>query len=199
MPVLAPLSYYNETYTGRQYGKWQVLGGAYAVGEGRTKRIMLQCRCVCGTEADQRLASLRDGSTTQCRPCRNKQQRTGVGGTWFSRLVRDAHKRGYEVSVTPAQLNELFEKQGRRCALSGMELRRAAWRGDIHSPVNDTASLDRIDNTRGYVPGNVQWVHKRLNIMKLTMTQDEFVGWCRLVAEHVPVQTAQGSDQPPVG
>ena len=29
-----------------------------------------------------------------------------------------------------------------------------------------TASLDRIDSTKGYVRGNIQWVHKDINWFK---------------------------------
>ena len=45
-----------------------------------------------------------------------------------------------------------------------------------------TASLDRIDSSRGYVPENVQWVHKVINRMKGTLSDDEFKSWCRTVA-----------------
>lgn len=45
-----------------------------------------------------------------------------------------------------------------------------------------TASLDRKDSTKGYVPGNTQWVHLVINDMKSDFSQQEFVDWCTLVA-----------------
>jgi hypothetical protein len=37
------------------------------------------------------------------------------------------------------------------------------------------ASLDRIDNDKGYVKGNLHWVCKRVNYMKHIMTDDYFL------------------------
>lgn len=50
--------------------------------------------------------------------------------------------------------------------------------------VNGNASLDRIDNTKGYVAGNIQWVHKAINLMKLDLVQKDFINWCKKVAEN---------------
>jgi len=47
-----------------------------------------------------------------------------------------------------------------------------------------TASLDRIDSTKSYHKDNIQWVHKRVNRMKMNYTMEEFVDWCKKVAHH---------------
>jgi hypothetical protein len=46
---------------------------------------------------------------------------------------------------------------------------------------HQTASLDRIDNSIGYRINNLQWVHKKLNIMKNVMGNPEFIEWCKMV------------------
>jgi len=46
-----------------------------------------------------------------------------------------------------------------------------------------TASPDRIDPSKGYVEGNVRWVHKTINSMRNSMCDQEFRRWCRLVCE----------------
>lgn len=50
--------------------------------------------------------------------------------------------------------------------------------------IETTASLDRIDSDQGYILGNIQWVHKIVNIMKQDTVQSEFIGWCRAVVAH---------------
>jgi hypothetical protein len=45
-----------------------------------------------------------------------------------------------------------------------------------------TASLDRIDSSKGYIEGNLQWVHKDVNIMKMDLSQVEFIDYCVKVA-----------------
>jgi hypothetical protein len=49
---------------------------------------------------------------------------------------------------------------------------------------NQTASLDRIDSTKGYLVGNVQWVHKDINNIKQDYTVDELMKYCELIVKH---------------
>ena len=49
----------------------------------------------------------------------------------------------------------------------------------------NTASLDRIDSSKGYVEGNVQWVHKMINMSKQQYSQEEFIDMCKAVANRV--------------
>ena len=70
----------------------------------------------------------------------------------------------------------LFETQERRCALTNVELVMTRDRKQ------NSASLDRIDSTKGYVKGNLQWVHRDVNRMKSDFPQEDFLEWCRKVA-----------------
>jgi hypothetical protein len=73
------------------------------------------------------------------------------------------------------QLWDLYLKQERICALTGLPIKLGT--------VNEiSASLDRIDSTRGYTLDNVQWVHKDINRMKGDLTPERFLELCQLVA-----------------
>ena len=48
-----------------------------------------------------------------------------------------------------------------------------------------TASLDRIDSTKGYSKDNIQWVHKDINCMKMDFSQQYFIDLCVKVAKNV--------------
>ena len=37
--------------------------------------------------------------------------------------------------------------------------------------------IDRIDNTKGYIPGNVRSCCKHCNLAKHTMSEEEFNSW----------------------
>ena len=78
---------------------------------------------------------------------------------------------------------DIFQGQGGRCALTGLKIEfgRAEHRDET------TASLDRIDSGCGYEIGNVQWVHKYVNLMKGTLSVEEFIRFCRLVTENADV------------
>jgi len=78
-----------------------------------------------------------------------------------------------EFNITLKYLWELFTIQERRCALSNIEL-------SLDS-INFTASLDRIDSTKGYIIGNVQWLHKDINFMKNNLPLNVFLEWMKLI------------------
>lgn len=101
----------------------------------------------------------------------------GVGTlsrTFYCYRKASARKRGIPFEVSIEQLWELLVQQQHQCALSGLPLTLDP-RGD-ESYTN--ASVDRIDNTKGYVLGNLQWVHKDVNLMKMFLPQDRFLDLC---------------------
>lgn len=104
-----------------------------------------------------------------------------IGRCWYSHLKKVASKRNLEFTVTIDYLWDLFIKQNKKCALSGIEI-------TISTPKNyhnsGTASLDRIDSSIGYIPGNVQWVDKKINMMKWSLSQKDFIDICAIVANY---------------
>lgn len=68
----------------------------------------------------------------------------------------------------------LFKKQNGLCAISNLPL-----------ILGNNASLDRIDSSKGYIKGNVQWVDKYVNLAKGHLSEDFFIQLCRRVANHV--------------
>ena len=141
------------------------------------------CRCDCGKEVTVINSSLRQGGTVSCGCMRATLLRRafwkGHGGlslTAWNKVCFGAKRRGIPVNITIEDAWSLFEQQQGQCALTGWPIEM-----DIYKA---TASLDRIDNTQGYVPGNCQWVHKDVNLMKHTHTQARFIELCRAVAAY---------------
>jgi len=113
--------------------------------------------------------------------CMDRRAYGEMTSNYYSSLKYMAtYKRKKEWAVTGEYLWELFLKQDRKCALSGIELQMCDKCLDKSS---QTASVDRIDSSRGYVEGNVQWIHKDLNKMKWTLSQKEFIKWCHIISE----------------
>ena len=46
------------------------------------------------------------------------------------------------------------------------------------------ASLDRIDSSKGYIEGNVQWVHQNINMMKNKFDNQYFIEMCKLITKN---------------
>jgi hypothetical protein len=88
---------------------------------------------------------------------------------------KNAVAKGLEFSLTTGYLQELWDKQQGKCALSGADL------GYIGSGWS-SASVDRIDPAGGYVEGNVQWVCWRVNDAKANMNNQDFINMCAAIA-----------------
>lgn len=56
---------------------------------------------------------------------------------------------------------------------------------------NRSPSLDRIDNTKGYIKGNVWVISKKANLMKSSATLEELQTFCKNVLRYSPSFTKQ--------
>jgi hypothetical protein len=117
------------------------------------------------------------------RPVKTTQKFGEIHKSYICTLRLRAKRLDYEFNLNGKFLWELFLKQNRKCALSGIEIGfPQAW--GVKSKTDITASLDRIDSNKGYTKDNVQWVHKHINTMKMHMTDMEFISICKKVAEY---------------
>lgn len=143
------------------------------------KHLRWKCQCALCNQFHWVLArSLYSGTSTKCNPCRRRLWRGGYAeltGTHWKQILESARTRNLPVEITAQEAWELFQSQGGRCALSGLPIK-------FGYKSESTASLDRIDNSKGYIPGNLQWLHKDINKMKWAFSQDYFVGLCQSIA-----------------
>jgi hypothetical protein len=166
---------------GQKFGDWEVISEKT---EKYQRWYKFHVRCKCGAETFVLASTLRTGRSTCCKTCGNDKHYKGVGNlssTFFSRILEGARVRNIEVSVTKEQILELLEKQDYKCALSGLPLTlsKTFSKDRTNQASSTTASLDRIDSSKGYVLGNVQWVHKDVNIMKNKFDNQYFINMCK--------------------
>lgn len=74
-------------------------------------------------------------------------------------------------------LLEMWQKQSGLCALSGVAMTHQTGIGYLGT----NASIDRIDSSVGYLPGNVQLVCRRANEIKREFSSNDLADWCVLV------------------
>lgn len=172
---------YRAVQKGQRFDRLVVMGYQTDTDDQGRPRSLVECRCDCGGRVLIRSRMLLRNKTNNC-GCSHRGRWTGVGSistTFFNRQRRRAEDKGLEFTVTHEELMALYEAQGRKCALSGLPIGFS-----VRTAGSNTASLDRIDSRKGYVLGNVQWLHQAVNIMKLDHTVDEFVALCRAVVGH---------------
>lgn len=144
------------------------------------------CKCDCG-----KIIEIKRGSLTgnYVKSCGCLSHRTGennplykgykeIPGKFWSTLQREAKERNKEFLLTIEYIYELFIQQNKKCALSGLPIVL-----DSNSEKR-TASLDRIDSKIGYIPGNVEWIHKKINLMKHRYEKQEFIKLCKTISEY---------------
>jgi hypothetical protein len=73
----------------------------------------------------------------------------------------------------------LWEKQKGLCYYSNVPLTLL-----VKKWTDANASLDRIDNTLGYIKDNIAWVHKDVNKLKTDFTEERFLELCRQVSNN---------------
>lgn len=177
----------KQNLLGRQFGKLVVIGEAP-----KRKNDFApywRCKCECGKETSVRAQHLTDGAT---KTCGGLHHRTGsehyhwkgcgeLSGRYVCDLKKHAKQRKFPFSITNEELWKLFLKQNRSCALTGRPLYFCNGKDKYET----TASLDRIDSSKGYIQGNVQWVHKDINWFKRDYPQSDFLNMCREVTMHM--------------
>ncbi len=163
-----------------------------------TKRICRYWKCVCDCENKIETLvlanNLMSGHTTSCgcdssryKEGHKKAQWKGYGGLSGSCLTvfkAGAKARGIEFSqaIDIKYLWDLFIKQDKKCAISGLTIDiEGSW---SHNRKEMSGSIDRIDSSKGYISGNIQWVHKYINVMKWDLTQKEFIEFCKAIADY---------------
>lgn len=166
---------------GDKYGKWTV-EEIYTKAGYRTQCL---CVCECGFKKVKAISEIKYHQKSGCKKC--GKQWSGykeISGTFWGAYRQSAEKRKLEFNITLEYIWNLFLEQNRRCALTNLPLSFNLNPADKLQRAEQTASLDRIDSSFGYIEGNVQWVHKDINRMKSDFTEDYFKQLCKLVMEN---------------
>jgi len=179
--------------TGKKFNKLSVIKVSDFVTKSRNKHWI--CVCDCGTQRIVEGNRLRQGKTKSCGCIMSQALETfsrknrgsnnyrwkgyqDITGRYFSSLKAAALKSKKEFTISIEFIWNLYLKQSKNCILTGLPIVFGNLRKET------TASLDRIDSTKGYVEGNVQWVHKDVNIMKNKFDQTWFIDVCALVTHN---------------
>lgn len=178
----------GEDLSGKQIGELTI---ECTEGKDKHGHTIWKAVCSCGKIVKVKASALGKNGTKSCgckRLANRKNHKNWVGheeihGYIWGQITRGGHCRDLDFDITIEYAWDLFIKQDRKCAFTGLELSfpKTLSRENVSTR---TASLDRIDSSKGYVKGNVQWIHKKIQPMKMNMPDEEFIQFCKLVANY---------------
>src|SRR4051794_31551684 len=102
--------------TNKQFNNWKVIrpttGGKW------------WCQCKCGYERELATSRLKNNYSKQCFKCYTKEQsnQEEFGNYIWLNICHNARRRNKELTVTKEYLYELYIKQDRKCALTGLPI-----------------------------------------------------------------------------
>lgn len=174
---------------GQKFGKLTVVK---LIGLNKRSARIWECLCDCGNTIsglDTNTLKRHSKSCGCIRAANALKKRTGtknIPGYYICSVKKGAESRNFEYSVTNEYLQKTLEDQNFKCILSGRDLLMEV--SNTHHLTGEwgknTGSIDRIDSTKGYVEGNIQWIHKDLQSPKSSKTNQEFYNMCKLIVDN---------------
>lgn len=148
-----------EDVKGKTFGTWLVLEGFSRFG-----RAYLRCQCSCGAVKEIREDSLLCGDSTMCHACANRIGRNLKHGE-NRRKAETVEYRAWSAmfhrcSPTYKRPQDYFDRGITVCDEWSGEGGYERFLEHVGRRPAPGYSLDRIDNNRGYAPGNVRWATK---------------------------------------
>lgn len=173
---------YHDGYfkIGTKYGKLTIIDET--IYKNKHKQSKIKCQCSCGNEIEIQCSQLENSisyHTLQCFQCSHFK---GYKEVPLQFLTNKISAKNWEVNVDCEFIYNLWIKQNKKCALSGLDISFENI-SSIRS-YSCTASLDRIDSSKPYNKDNVQLVHKHVNIMKNNHNQQYFINLCQLISKY---------------
>lgn len=171
--------------TGKIFGKLTVLAPAGK----RDKYSIWKCSCDCGGEICSRTNDLRSGRAKSCGCLRSGMLKNGISlppneamkNTVIRMYSENAQRSGLEFSLSKERLTELFAGNCHYCGDPPSRTRKR-----LNRPGAFTYNgIDRKDNSKGYIEGNVLSCCTICNLKKGAMSYEDFISWIQKVANNI--------------
>lgn len=149
-------------------------------GSDKFGKILVKCLCECGNTSILVYNSLVRNLTLSCgcfkKEVNRKEGYKEISASFLSKVKRDAIKRHIPFNLSTEDIWNVYINQNKKCKLSNVEIK---FYPNYNQQKFQTASIDRIDSTKGYYKDNIQIVHKRINILKGNLDKEELKFWIK--------------------
>ncbi len=172
-----------EDLKGKLFGFWEVIGDRkiQSIGQQGQKTAYWLCRCKCGREKSISQKSLVSGISSKCIWCRSRKPDGDSARKWIlASYKRKAKERGLIWSLLNDEFYCLIQSPCFYCGIGPTNCcrRYEKTEGLLYS------GIDRVDNSSGYVSGNVVSCCAVCNQAKHTMSASAFISLADRIVEY---------------
>lgn len=178
---------------GRQYGRLVVLSRCASRPRSSGHSAYWNCLCECGSMHVASSGNLKAGTVTSCGCYRNQccrdrayKKKKEHYGKASPRRVYSRYQRSASLRCQLFQLSydEFLRMTAMRCCYCGV---MPSKKQVSHSGNGDYVynGIDRVDNSKGYIAGNMVPCCETCNRAKLEMSESEFREWINRVYTHM--------------
>lgn len=104
-----------------------------------------------------------------------------ISGAYFTSVKKGASTRKLDFEINMDYVWDIYKSQGGVCYYSGIPIQFTP----SYKRKNQTASIDRIDSSKGYINGNIVICHKNINLMKRHWSEYFFLILCQRIYDHM--------------
>jgi hypothetical protein len=181
----------KQRYTvqiGQVFSNLTILG---ILGWNKHGHLIYRCKCQCGQIKNVQRYHLLSGQIKSCgclwresilNHAKGRRKAKGAANArgLYTRYRYNTIHRGHEFSLTEAEFLAITVKPCHYCGQPPSS--KLSLKGSFGAYTFN--GLDRIDNKKGYVPGNVQPCCKQCNRAKGTLSHKEFMAWVKRLIKH---------------
>jgi len=114
-----------------------------------------------------------------------RQRDKYAGFRWYMKVIKkSSKKRNHSYDVDIKYLETLWKQQEGICPFTKQKLVLKKY-SDDNTSTPYSASIDRIDNNKGYLKGNVRFVALMFNYARNRFSEDNVIEFCKQVASNV--------------
>lgn len=135
---------------------------------------------VCGKQFDKETRELKRSPNHCCSlKCVHNVKAKNANPFTYNKNVakKNAKSKGLEFDLTEDFLLALYNKQNKKCAITGVLLTFV----DKSNKQPTQVSIDRLDNNKGYTEDNVQLVALSVNYMRNSFTMEQLTDFLALL------------------
>lgn len=130
--------------------------------------------------------------SNNCKKCESERKREARKKsynndveTFFTQLLNGCRGRArrskkFNFDLTLEQVVNLYEEQGHKCAISGLDM--TTIKGSGHLLLN--ASIDRINAGKDYTISNIRLICNHINMMRSNLSDEELFNFCKSIVDY---------------